>query len=215
MSRGGHNWKGGGTVEGSRSLDVMKLARAGYLSGPCSAAGSGRIGDGTTASIEIMGGRDAITLDYRFKAGEEIGSRSTSACRSAGPPAASAASGPGSSAMSRPTACIAAGRLPSSMVLAGCSPADTATASATRCSAADQWTAPIIACGACIASWARITTVRMESRLRGPSGCGGGRIADRAADRGGEEHLDMVFMVGAQRILARVDRSRQRRGMRR
>ena len=33
MSRGGHNWKGGGTVEGTRSLDVMKLARAGYLSG--------------------------------------------------------------------------------------------------------------------------------------------------------------------------------------
>jgi hypothetical protein len=33
MSRGGQNWKGGGTVEGSRSLDVTKLARAGYLAG--------------------------------------------------------------------------------------------------------------------------------------------------------------------------------------
>ena len=31
----------------------------------------------------------------------------------------------------------------------------------------------------------------------------------------GEEHLDHVFTVGAQRILARIDRSEQRRGMRR
>jgi hypothetical protein len=31
---GGHNWKGGGVVEGTTSLDVMQLARADYLSGP-------------------------------------------------------------------------------------------------------------------------------------------------------------------------------------
>jgi hypothetical protein len=72
MSRGGHNWRGGGTVEGSRSLDVMKLERAGYLS-------DGRFGswrwtyrDGTTASIDFQGGRHEITLDYRVRSdGEE------------------------------------------------------------------------------------------------------------------------------------------------
>jgi hypothetical protein len=32
MTSGGHNWKGGGTIEGTRSLDAMQLARAGYLS---------------------------------------------------------------------------------------------------------------------------------------------------------------------------------------
>jgi hypothetical protein len=31
----------------------------------------------------------------------------------------------------------------------------------------------------------------------------------------GEERLDVVFTVGAQRILARIDRSEQRRGVRR
>ena len=33
--------------------------------------------------------------------------------------------------------------------------------------------------------------------------------------RAGEEHLDQVFTLGAQRILARMDRSDQRRRMRR
>ncbi len=70
MSRGGHNWKGSGTVDGSRSLDVMKLARAGYLSGPCSGSWQWTYVDGSRAWIRIMGGRDAITLDYRFKAGD-------------------------------------------------------------------------------------------------------------------------------------------------
>ena len=32
--------KGGGTIEGARSLDVMKLARAGYLSGSWAASGA-------------------------------------------------------------------------------------------------------------------------------------------------------------------------------
>jgi hypothetical protein len=67
MSRGGHNWKGGRTVEGSRSLDVMKLARAGYLSGVTLGGWQWTRGDETTASIQIMGGRDAITLDYRIR----------------------------------------------------------------------------------------------------------------------------------------------------
>jgi hypothetical protein len=71
MSRGGHNWKGGGTVEGSRPLDVMKLERAGYLSGARLGGWKWTYGDGTTAFIGITGGRQAITLDYRIKSGGE------------------------------------------------------------------------------------------------------------------------------------------------
>src|SRR5690349_4166599 len=69
MSRGGHNWKGGSTVEGSRSLDVMKLARAGYLSGRWSGGWQWTYGDSSRAWIQIMSGRDAVTLDYRFRSG--------------------------------------------------------------------------------------------------------------------------------------------------
>lgn len=68
MSRGGHNWKGGGTVEGSQPLDVMKLARAGYLSGSRIGGWQWSFRDGTTTSIGITGGRQAITLNYRNKA---------------------------------------------------------------------------------------------------------------------------------------------------
>jgi hypothetical protein len=71
MSRGGHNWRGGGTVEGSRSLDVMKLARAGYLSGVRFGSWQWTYGDGTKASIQIAGTRDAVTLDYRIRSGGE------------------------------------------------------------------------------------------------------------------------------------------------
>ena len=71
MSRGGHNWKGGGTVEGSRPLDVMKLACAGYLSGSRTGGWQWTYQDGTTAVIGLTGGRQAITLDYRIKAGGE------------------------------------------------------------------------------------------------------------------------------------------------
>ena len=71
MSRGGHNWKGGGTVEGSRPLDVMKLARAGYLSGSRTGGWKWTYGDGTTAFIGITGGRQAITLDYRIRSSGE------------------------------------------------------------------------------------------------------------------------------------------------
>ena len=69
MSRGGHNWKGGGTVESARSLDVMRLARDGFLSRPCSGTVRWNQGDGTTATIQFIGGRDAITLDYRVQLG--------------------------------------------------------------------------------------------------------------------------------------------------
>ena len=71
MSRGGHNWKGGGTVEGSRSLDVMKLAKAGYLSGVTFGGWQWTSGDRTTASIQITGARDAVTLDYRIRSYSE------------------------------------------------------------------------------------------------------------------------------------------------
>ena len=68
MSRGGHNWKGGGTVEGSQPLDVMKLERAGYLSGSRIGGWQWSFRDGTKTSIGITGGRQTITLNYRNKA---------------------------------------------------------------------------------------------------------------------------------------------------
>jgi hypothetical protein len=71
MSRGGHNWKGSSTVEGSRSLNVMKLARAGYLSGVRFGRWQWTYGDGTTSSIGITGGEQSITLDYRIRSGAE------------------------------------------------------------------------------------------------------------------------------------------------
>jgi hypothetical protein len=64
MSRGGHNWKGGGTVEGTRSLDVMRLSRAGFLSGWRRASWQWTYNDGTRAWIDIDDGRDEITLRY-------------------------------------------------------------------------------------------------------------------------------------------------------
>jgi hypothetical protein len=71
MSRGGHNWRGGGTVEGARSFDVMKLARAGYLSGPRHGGWQWTYHDETRAVISITGGRDAVTLDYHVRSGGE------------------------------------------------------------------------------------------------------------------------------------------------
>jgi hypothetical protein len=67
MSRGGHNWKGGGTVDGTRAIDVMKLARAGYLAGPQIGSWQWNYRDGSTASILITGGLDGVSLDYRLK----------------------------------------------------------------------------------------------------------------------------------------------------
>ena len=66
MSRGGHNWQGGETVEATRALDVMTLARAGYMSGH-RGAWQWTHQDGTKAWIEIRGGKDQIVLDYRFR----------------------------------------------------------------------------------------------------------------------------------------------------
>jgi hypothetical protein len=71
MSRGGHNWKGHGTVEGTRSLDVMKLARAGYLTGAMAGGWKWTYQDGTTATIGMTGGRDEVTLNYRVRSNGE------------------------------------------------------------------------------------------------------------------------------------------------
>ena len=199
MSRGGHNWRGSGTVEGSRSLDVMKLARAGYLSGGRLGSWQWTYGDGTDATIGIVGGRARDHPRLSHQVGwRGLADRFSSVCRSAGPPAASAESDPGSSATSAPMESIAAGRLRSSMVPAGCSPAAIATSSATRCSAADPWTALIIACDACTASWARITMVRMASRLPSRSGCGGGRTrGSRCRSRAAQEFTSIRFSRSA------------------
>jgi hypothetical protein len=67
MSRGGHNWKGGGTVEGTRAIDVMQLARAGFLAGPNTGSWQWRYRDGSTASVLITGGRDGVALNYRIR----------------------------------------------------------------------------------------------------------------------------------------------------
>jgi hypothetical protein len=68
----GHNWKGGGTVDGTRSLDVMKLARAGYLTGSQFGSGRWSYRDSSALSVSVTGGREAIRLDYRIRTrGEE------------------------------------------------------------------------------------------------------------------------------------------------
>ncbi len=67
MSRGGHNWKGGGTVEGTRSLDVLQLAQAGFLASAGLAYLQWTYPDGTRVIIEINSGPDHIVLRYRYK----------------------------------------------------------------------------------------------------------------------------------------------------
>ena len=62
MSSGGHNWKGSGTVDGTRSLSVMKLAHAGLLDGRQLSGWQWTSQGEMTASIQIEGGRDAVTL---------------------------------------------------------------------------------------------------------------------------------------------------------
>jgi hypothetical protein len=71
MSRGGHNWKGGGTVDACRRLDVMRLSRAGYLCGSQRRSWGWSSSNGSKPWIQIHGGRDAIILEYRVKSGSE------------------------------------------------------------------------------------------------------------------------------------------------
>ena len=68
MPRGGHNWKGGATVEATRSLNVMTLARAGFLSDPARrGAWQWPRGDGSANWILMMGGRHLLTFDYSVR----------------------------------------------------------------------------------------------------------------------------------------------------
>jgi hypothetical protein len=68
MSRGGHNWKGGATVEGTSALNVMTLARTGFLSDPAHRGGwQWTRDDGSADWILINGGRHLLTLDYSVR----------------------------------------------------------------------------------------------------------------------------------------------------
>ena len=67
MSRGGHNAKGAGTVESTRSIDVMRLRRAGFLVGWRRAGWQWSYSDGSSANIDIEDGRDGIVLRYKHR----------------------------------------------------------------------------------------------------------------------------------------------------
>jgi hypothetical protein len=214
MSRGGHNWKGGGTVEGTRSLDVMRLARAGYLAG--TRLGVWSWSDGSTASIGITGGRHLITLDYRFKSGRndwQVVSQPIpiiwQPCRFGGerPWFICDVSVNGKYCGRRAAKLYGAGRL--------------------------------FACRHCYRLGYRIQRGdRMDrahlrlARLHRKLGAAYERpdlppppkpkwmrwktyVRIAAQIEAGQEHLDDVFAVGAQRILARLDKVEQRRGPRR
>jgi hypothetical protein len=113
-SRSGHNWRGGGTVDGTRSLDVTKLARTGFLSGWRRAGWQWTYRAGAHAWVDIEGGRDQIILSYRVDQAARTGGLLSSGYRSNGLAAVSVASDLGSSAMYARMASIAAAGLPSS-----------------------------------------------------------------------------------------------------
>jgi hypothetical protein len=58
-------------IEGTRSLDVMKLCRSGYLSNFIVGSWQWTYGDGETSSIGVTGGRNTITLTYRIRVHSE------------------------------------------------------------------------------------------------------------------------------------------------
>jgi hypothetical protein len=216
MSRGGHNWKGGGTVEGTRSLDVMRLARAGYLGDLRSGGWRWTYGDGTSATIDIQGCRHEIVLDYRVRSSGEdwqsvhqlVPIRWTS-CRLGGerPWFVCSVSAKGLYCGRQVAKLYGAGRL-------------FACRHCYRLGYAVQRGGPM--------DRAHHRLGRLHRKLGadydGPDGIPPpkpkwmrwrtySRIALQI--RAGEEHLDQVFTLGAQRILARMDRSDQRRRMRR
>jgi hypothetical protein len=67
MPRGGHNAKGTNTVESTRSIDVMRLRRAGFLVGWRRAGWQWSYSDGSSANIDIEDGHDAIVLRYKYR----------------------------------------------------------------------------------------------------------------------------------------------------
>jgi hypothetical protein len=216
MSRGGHNWRGTGTVEGTRSLEVMKLARAGYLSDVRFGSWQWTHGDGTKASIQISGGRQAVTLDYRVKAGGEdwqtvhqrVPIRWTP-CRFAGerPWFVCDVSANGVYCGRRVAKLYGAGRL-------------FACRHCYRLGYAVQRGGPM--------DRAHLRLARLRRKLAadfdGPEGIPPPKpkwMRERTYDRllqeieASEDHLDHVFAIGAERTLARIERSDQRRRMRR
>jgi len=216
MSRGGHNWKGGGTIEGTRSLDVMKLAKAGFLSGVTFGGWQWTLGDETTASIQIKGARDAVTLDYRIRSCSEdwqsvrqrVPIRWTP-CRFGGerPWFVCDVHANGVYCGRRVAKLYGAGRL-------------FACRHCYRLGYAIQRDGPM--------DRAHHRLRRLHRRLGadyfGSDGIPPRRpkwMRQRTYDRvvqqieAGEDHLDHVFMVGAQRIFARVDKLERRGGMRR
>jgi hypothetical protein len=212
MSRGGHNWKGTGTVEGTRSIDVIWLAREGFLSGPRSCSIQWR----SKASIKIICDREAVTLDYLVKSGGEdwqtVHQRVPicwTPCRFGGerPWFVCNVTANGTYCGRQVTKLYGAGRL-------------FACRHCYRLGYAVQRGGPM--------DRAHHRLRRLHSRLSadyyGPDGippskpkwmrwrtyC---RIV--AKIEAGEEHLDHVFTIGAQRILAMADRLEQRVGRRR
>jgi hypothetical protein len=216
MSRGGHNWKGGGLVEGSRSLDVMKLARAGYLSGATAGSWQWTYRDDTAATIGLVGGRDEVTLDYRIRSGgdewqsvhQRVPIRWMS-CRLGGerPWFLCDVSANGAYCGRQVAKLYGAGRL-------------FACRHCYRLGYAVQRGGPM--------DRAHHRLRRLHRKLgadydgadgippRKPKWMRWGTYTHIAAQiEAGEEHLDLVFTLGAQRLLARIERSEQRGGSRR
>jgi hypothetical protein len=214
MSRGGHNWKGGGTVEGMRCLDIMKLARAGLLTPRCWGTSEWSYRDGTKAQIQLRGGKDEIILNYSFRqyGGEwqpvqQLVPIRWTPCRLGGerPWFVCDVSSNGIYCGRQVAKLYGAGRL-------------FACRHCYRLRYAVQRGGPM--------DRAHHRLGRLHRRLGadydGPDGIPPpkpkwmrwrtySRIALQI--RAGEDHLDQVFTVGAQRILARMDRSDQRRRM--
>jgi hypothetical protein len=215
MSRGGHNWRGGGTVEGGRPLDVMKVARAGYLSGSKVGGWQWTNGGDRTATIGIVGGRDAITLAYRIQAhGEDWESVQQRV-------------------PIRWTPCRFGGERPWFVC--------NVFANGVHCGrqvAKLYGAGRLFACRHCyrlgyqvqrggLMDRAHHRLARLHRRLgadyHGPDGPPPPRpkwMRQRTYRRvvqqieGGEDHLDAVFVAGAQRFLGRLERSEQRGGRR-
>jgi hypothetical protein len=216
MSRGGHNWKGGGTIEGTRSLSVMKLSRAGYLSGLTFGSWQWTYGDGTTASIQITGARDAVTLNYRVRSGgdnwDPVRQRVPirwAPCRLGGerPWFVCDVSANGIYCGRQVAKLYAAGRL-------------FACRHCYRLGYAVQRGGPMDRAHHRLARLCR----KLGSGYEGPDALPPAkpkwmrsqtysRIARQM--EAGEEHLDRVWLSGAQRLLSRIERSERRRRVRR
>jgi hypothetical protein len=216
MSRGGHNWKGSGTVDATRSLAVMKLARAGLLSGLQSCVWQWTQGDETSATISISGGRQQVTLSYRNRSHggewqlvEQRVPISWTACRFGGerPWFVCDVRAGGTYCGRRVAKLYAGGRL------FACRHCYRLCYNVQRIGPMDQ---------------AHHHLARLHRKLRagydGPEGPPPpkpkwmrwktySRLVQQI--EAGEERLDFVFAIGAQHILAQIDRSDQRRRRRR